>query len=198
MSNVTNPPRPLCKGESHPSVPSLANRGMKNRKQDHLALVIATATRKREIKAGDIVVETGLTRKQVLRVMDKLTRLGYLIKIREKLVKKSWDTHGGRRLRQPTWRLNTEKILDVGKVVKRKPNTLRDKIWRAIRIKRSFTPTALAAFAGLSYDTVCQYLSILEQNKVIHRKPNTGKFKEYLLLTDPGPERPLLKEKTTW
>lgn len=162
--------------------------------KDHLVLVIASAAQKSGIGLKDLVIDTGLTRKQVLRVMDKLTRLGYLIKTQEKLVKKSWDTHGGRRMRLPTWEINTARILDVGKIVKRKPNSVRDKIWRGIRIKRKFTPKELAEFVGASYDVICDYLRILEYHQVIHRKPNMGKFKEFLLLTDPGPIRPVLPE----
>ncbi len=140
----------------------------------------------------DIVIRTNLTRRQALRVMDKLARQGYLQQIADAR-RRPLDVPCGPRRRNPTW-----KLVDPGlgeKAGKERKPALRDKIWRAARYLKAFSSRELAQLAGLNHGSVEDYLKLLEFHKVIVRQPNTGRYRRYVLLKDSGPQRPVLPER---
>lgn len=155
-------------------------------------IIISEAGHNTPLRIDDLIVKTGLTHKQVLRVMDRLARLGYIKTVKTEIPPRKYKESGLLR-RYPTWKLNADKLISRRAVESRKKNTGRDKIWRAIRIKRKFTLTELEQFTQLNRASLQDYVCILESGKYLKRQPNTGKILVFVLVNDPGPDRPVLE-----
>jgi DNA-binding Lrp family transcriptional regulator len=165
-------------------------------KRPHTKEVIQVilATGRETVKVNDLIIKTNLTHKQILRVMDRLERDGY-IKTVEMVIPPLEFGESGIRRRYPTWKLNAGKLIAVRAVTVRKKDTVRDKIWRAVRIKRKFTMPELEQFTEMKQDCLRDYVYILEAGGILKRQPNTGKIKVFVLVNDVGPERPVLPER---
>ncbi len=159
---------------------------------------VILSTGKETLKVNDLIVKTNFTHKQILRVMDRLERDGY-VKTVEMAVPPRKFGESGIRKRYPTWKLIKVRANDYSPLQKRavkvrKKDTVRDKIWRAIRIKRKFTLPELTQFTQMKEDCLRDYVYILEAGRILKRQPNTGKIKVFVLVNDVGPTRPVLPE----
>lgn len=167
-------------------------RGRQPHTKDVIEVILATG--KETLKVNDLIIKTRLTHKQILRVMDRLERDGY-IKTIEMVIPPLKFGESGIRKRYPTWKLNAGKLIGQRAVKVRKKDTVRDKIWHAIRIKRKFTLPELEQFTQMKQDCLRDYVYILETGGFLKRQPNTGKVKVFVLVSDPGKERPVLPER---
>ncbi len=154
-------------------------------------LAARRAEGKRRVRLAEVVEATGLPRRPVLRVLDKLTREGYLREVADDPEPPRRGECGPPR-RNPTWRI-------VGDVTARpgpKPHrdTLRDKMYRIIRARRRFTRTDLMVLTGASQGSAEIYTVILERHGIIRRIGKRGGEIVWMLVKDPGPNRPRLDE----
>lgn len=154
---------------------------------------VILAQGKEIVKVNDLIIKTNFTHKQVLRVMDRLERDGYIATVVNSFPPRQYGESGIRR-RYPTWKLNAEKLIGQRAVKVRKKDAVRDKIWQAIRIKRKFTLPELEQFTRMKQNCLRDYVYILEAGGFLKRQPNTGKVKVFVLVNDTGKERPVLSE----
>ena len=96
-------------------------------KSPHQA-VMAFLERRKSFWLSEVVKATGIERRRLLRVLDKLRGEGYLALTDEQKNRPQMDEHGPYR-RNPKYRL----VGDISKRTRRRPECARDKIWRTIR-----------------------------------------------------------------
>ncbi|MDR3631336.1 MAG: hypothetical protein P4L42_13485 [Desulfocapsaceae bacterium] len=133
-------------------------------------------------------------RKPVLRVMDRLVREGYLEETRDDKIPLKLGEFGKSR-RNPTWRIIAKPLMELARP-KPKHRTVRDRIWQLIRARRQFTRTEIRRLAIVTVSSVEDYTQLLERAGYIRVIGNDGHQKVYMLVKDPGPKRPMIKEKT--
>lgn len=162
-------------------------------KSNHSQKVIAAIeTLKGFFKADKVAAATGLTRKQALRVLDRLTREGYL-KCKTKRLPKM-KGQAGLPLRDPTWIKAKGRTPQKRAVEKRKPRTMRDKIWKAVRIRTIFTQTDIVQLTGCNRHAVVDYIRILAAHGVIRKLDKSRQGRHWQLIKNNGPCRPVLSE----
>ena len=147
----------------------------------------------RKISLDLVASRTGVERKAALRVMSRLQHSGYVQIVRDDLVPSQKGK--GIQLRNPVWKITNKKELKILLKSPRKPGPVRDRIWRAVRIRRLFNLTDIIKLTQVNRETVMNYIRILEANKHLRRM---GRFRDGLrwhLIKDSGPERPELPEK---
>lgn len=150
-------------------------------------------TRKVKITAALVSTETNLEHKSVLRIMRKLTEQGYLELIDEGIL--HGNKKGGVNSKNPTWKIVDKKALP--QVLKpKKKKGIRDRLWKAIRIKRIFSVTEIMKLASAKEATVMTYIKILERNKLVRKSGKRVQREEsyWQLIRDDGPDRPALNE----
>ena len=98
---------------------------------------------------------------------------------------------GGRVKRNPVWKMVKKPlVVAVGRPRRR---TVRDKLWTAIRMRRLFCRSELAAIAEVSVASVESYIRLLKANGYLRETGKNGREKVYLLVKG-GVVRPGLKE----
>ncbi len=151
-------------------------------------------TRRKKIASDFVVAETGLEHKAVLRVMRRLTKQGHLELIDKGKISNS--NTGRAYSKNPTWKIVNRKSLPNRLKRKKKSGNIRDRIWKAMRIKRIFLLKDIMKLAEVKEATAMNYIHILERNKYARkvglRAPREGCH--WQLIRDDGPDRPALKE----
>lgn len=152
-----------------------------------------------EYPARKITLEQAMTgaerpRKPVLRVMDRLVREGYLEEIEDNKIAPMFGEVGCPR-RNPSWRIVTKPLLEIAQ---RKPKrrTLRDKLWSLIRARRRFTRSELHRLSGVSKSSSDEYTKLLSRAGYLREIGKDGSEKVFVLIKDPGPTRPMVKEQS--
>lgn len=146
---------------------------------------------RRVVSLAKVMAGADRPRKPVLRVLDKLTREGYLEQVSDATIPNRRREYGPPR-RNPEWRILRD-LTERPKSTPRK-NTGRDKIWRIIRAKRHFTKRDLIVTSGAKAATVDEYVRMLEQHGHIRRTGKDGRLVTYMLVSR-AVERPQGMEK---
>ena len=136
--------------------------------------------------AGDTVTlrqvqeATALSCRPVLWVLDRLAREGYLVQVGDCPVRPAYGEIAPPR-RDPTWRVVSD---PAGRPVPNPPRaqSMRSRIWRAVRAKRRFTKRSLAIVAGASADSVDEYVRVLERHGYVRRTGKDGRLVVYILI----------------
>jgi len=141
---------------------------------------LLTTTAGKQITLRLVVDSLELERKQVLRVLEKLTREGYLKEVVDNPEPPRVGEVGPPR-RNPTWRV----IRDLA--TRPAPNRTvndsnRSKLWRLIRAKRRFTRHDLTVCSGISGKTVDGYVRDLTQNGYVRATGKDGQHTTYMLV----------------
>ena len=115
--------------------------------------------RRRRFWLSEVVQGTGIERKKVLRVLEKLRRQGFFQIVDERSIPIKKAGEYGPPRRDPKFEL----LKDIEKLrIAKKPSiTCRDKIWRTLRILRMTTRGELARLTGCSEVSVREYLKLL-------------------------------------
>jgi DNA-binding IclR family transcriptional regulator len=139
---------------------------------------------------AEVTAGTGLTRRQVLRVLDRLCRGGYLREVADRRMENGRKSFGPAR-RNPTW----ETVQDPSKrrYQKATRETCRDKVWRSIRVMRRATTSDLIRVTGCKESAVILFLKLLERDGYVRRQARTKPIL-WLLIKDAGPKRPATPE----
>lgn len=144
------------------------------------------------ISLNQVVCKIGIDRTRALRIMRKLQTWGY-IEIKKDI---SIPLQGGGRYRNPQWKIADRKGMLERKTRSPKRSTFRDRIWKAMRIKRIFLVKDIIKLAEVKEPTAMNYIHILERNRFVRktgqRQQRAGCY--WHLIKNPGPERPVLKE----
>lgn len=141
----------------------------------------------RVLSLARIMNGAGRPRKPVLRVLDKLVGEGYLVQINDSPVPNGRREYGPAR-RNPEWRIVRD--LTDRPAARPRKNTLRDKIWKLIRIRLYFTKADLVFSSGASPATVDEYVRLLEKWGHIRRTGKDGRFVHYMVINNQV-ERPV-------
>ncbi|MDH4317192.1 MAG: hypothetical protein OEV64_02270 [Desulfobulbaceae bacterium] len=146
---------------------------------------------KKRVTLQDVVVGAERPRRPVLRVLDKLTRGGYLEEVAINLLPNKKGESGPQR-QNPTWKI----IGDLSDRPKQAPwrNTLQDKMWKLMRAKRYFTSNEIIITSGAHQKTVHDFFKKLEQAGYIRRTGKDGRFNTYMLTRDQV-QRPIIEVK---
>ena len=146
----------------------------------------------REFTLEQVVAVVDRPGRPVLQVLDKLTAEGYLVETRDYSPVRGPSCPF---VRNPTWKINQKKDISKRPRVKIKPYNLRDKMWTVIRAKRRFTRSNLVLLASCSRRSTEAFTLLLERGKFIRRTGREGIEILWLLIKDPGPKRPKIKEE---
>lgn len=148
----------------------------------------------KKVTVIQIMDNTGMPKKPILRVMDKLVREGYAEEVEDNKILLRRGEFGKPR-RNPTWKLNGRPLAE--RPTRRpKRQTKRDQIWIAIRRQRIFTRKDLVRVTGVHPASIETYTKILEREGYLNVKGNDGHQKVYTLIKGLRDfTRPLLKEK---
>jgi Mn-dependent DtxR family transcriptional regulator len=143
-----------------------------------LDAVIECVREQRTVRLAEVLDCCGHERRQVLRVMDKLSREGYLVEIADQPEPPNSGEMGPAR-RNPTWRVVKD---PSARPPKNRPRaaSLRSKLWRLIRAKHRFTKSELATCSGVSLATVDDYVRELELNSWVRRTGKDGASITYI------------------
>lgn len=130
----------------------------------------------------------------VLKVMDRLARDGYLEEVQDNPAERKYRQRGPDK-RNPTWKILDKPLsLPTNKV--NKP-TLRDKMWKVIRVKRQFTFAHIQRLSGASYSMARQYVNLLARNGYVRKTGIDHRKITWLLIRGHNQvARPAMKEKT--
>lgn len=128
-------------------------------------------------------------RKPVLRVLDKLTREGWLEYQGEcpPLAEYQFN-NSGPVPRSPWWKI--VKDISDRRVKSPKKRTKADRLWQVIRAKRRFTRKDLRRMTGVNENYIGVYTRKLEAYEFIRVIGKDGPGKVYMLINDVGPKRP--------
>jgi Mn-dependent DtxR family transcriptional regulator len=152
------------------------------------------ASRRRAVTLKDVVGKTGINRKATLRILRKLTRDGYLelTDPGEMLP----CVKGGRLAKNPTWKIVDRKSLPKRLERKKNPATTRDRIWKAMRIKRIFLVKDIMKLAEVKKASAMNFIHILLRNGYVRKVGQRGHREgcHWQLIRDDGPDRPALNE----
>ncbi len=126
--------------------------------------------------------------------MRKLTQEGYLELIDEG--KLFINQKNGLNRKNQTWKIVDRKALPGRLKKNKKPGKIRDRMWKAMRIKRIFLLKDIMKLADVKEATAMNYIKILERNKYARKVGQRGQREgcHWQLVQDDGPERPVLKE----
>ncbi len=152
-----------------------------------------TTCRKKTITLYLTCYKTGIKEKSALKVMRRLTKEGYLELIDEGRI---YTGHkSGVHKKNPTWKIIDRKKIPEALQKKKKKN-IRDRIWKAIRIKKIFNIREIMELALAKESTVMNYIKILERNKYARKAGKRGHREggHWQLIINDGPARPPLKE----
>ncbi len=153
-----------------------------------------TTCRKKTVTLKITCYKTGIDSKAALRVMRKLTKEGHLKLVEEgKLFN---NKKGGVHSKNPTWKIADRKALPLALERKNKTGPVRDRMWKAMRIKRIFLLKDITKLADVKEATVMNYIKILERNKYARKvgKRSQRQGQNWQLIRNDGPKRPALKE----
>lgn len=145
------------------------------------------------ITLAQAVAATGLGRRQVLRVLDKLCGEGRLELVQDARQESKAYREFGPAKREPKYRIVKDRPPRPNRQ-RKKRDTARDKIWRAIRDMRRFTLADLADRCGANFRTVEDYVRMLKAAGCIEIAETAGRKQTLRIVNDPGPQRPVTPE----
>ena len=137
----------------------------------------------RRVRLDQVVEAVERPRRPVLRVMDNLTRDGYLEQIADAPVPPGYGECGPPR-RNPTWRILQDPAPRAARRPAPRRQSGRARMWRAIRAARLFTTMDVARLAGVSRDSADNYVRRLRQAGYIRPTGKDGYFTVYMLVKD--------------
>lgn len=145
--------------------------------------------KKKIFSLEDVVTSTGIGRRKILRVLDKLKNEGFLEIVSEEKVRPGKGKHGPFR-RNPRFK----RIGDITKRQKKqRPFCGRDRIWRTIRFLRKFKRSDLIRLTGDNETTIYGYTRQLVIHGYLKKIGRSGREKVFFLFNDPGPKRPIIR-----
>ncbi|ACL06457.1 hypothetical protein Dalk_4779 [Desulfatibacillum aliphaticivorans] len=139
---------------------------------------------------SDAVKATGLDRRLVLRVLEKLRKEGYLEIIEDRREHGIFTEMGPAR-RNPRYK----KVRDLSLRRSNRPLCEQDKIWRTLRMVRQATRSKIVMLSGCHPSTVEKYTQALEKEGVIRAIGRDGREKVFLVIKDNGPRHPVIPER---
>lgn len=147
---------------------------------------------KKSITLDWVMAKADRPRRPVLRVLDRLTREGYLQEVADEPIANGVGESGPPR-RNPTWRVITTPPMPT---LSPKRRTIRDRIWQAIRMKRRFTLKDIMFITGQDEGSVRLYVRMLVKSGHLRVVGKIGTANIYFLLPskDCGPQRPSARE----
>jgi len=151
--------------------------------------VYAFLERRINFYLSQLVKASGLDRRKLFRVLEKLRREGYLAITDERTIKPRGKEVGPPR-RDPRYRL----MKDIKQRRAKRPECARDKIWRTLRHLRRATRSDLIRLSGCSQASVEDYTFILRRSGHIKSIGRQGNEKVWLLIKDTGPKKPIIPE----
>lgn len=134
-------------------------------------------------------------RRPVLRVLDKLAEEGYLRETEDIPARPTKTGECGPPRRNPSWEIIQPVIERQHGNHRRQRRSKRDRIWKAIRIKRRFTRTEIQVTTNLPRGSVDDYTKLLHKAGYLRDIGKSGTEKVFLLTKDPGPQRPQISDK---
>ncbi|MCF8719248.1 hypothetical protein [Nitrospina gracilis] len=133
-----------------------------------------------EVRTETLMEWSGLERKPLLRILDKLERRGW-VAVRRRAIKNEKRT--GRHTRNPTWCITDVAAMRQALVTPQKDGTQRDRIWKAIRIRNVFTRAEICKLTGISRHSVDDYLRVLTANGHVRVTGRVRQGNVYQLIT---------------
>lgn len=156
--------------------------------------VIATRTlvdgrfRPGRVTLAEVVDASGCPRRPVLRVLDRLTRDGWL-GLAEDTREYPKAGECGPKRRNPVYEVQKDIRLHRAHQI-RAHITCRDKLWSTIRTLRRSTVSTLVRLTGCTEDCCRHYMAILERNGFVRQAGMDGLEKMWVLIRDTGARRP--------
>ena len=147
--------------------------------------------RGKTVTLAAVIAGADRPRTPVLRVMDRLVREGCLEEIADP-GEDRWLPRFGPVRRNPVWRVVKPPVPRNPKSPKRR--TVRDRLWKLIRMRRRFTRIELRRLSGATLGSVEDFTQKLERHGYLKVTGKDGRQKVYLLVKDTGPQRPMLPE----
>lgn len=145
----------------------------------------------KQVSLSQVMSGADRPRKPVLRVMDRLVREGHLVEIADNPEMRSYGV-GGPDRRNPVWKILAKPMLNL--IGRPKRITVRDRMWRLIRARRRFTRRELQRLSGSTISSCESFTQMLANEGYLRVTGKTGAQYVYLLIKDPGPTRPGIKE----
>lgn len=147
-----------------------------------------------------LVGVTGLDRKAVRRVMERLTRERLIIKVSQKPGYHKQDSiqiefHGGRPPLAITYHVANRKKLIEKVAPKLKDGTAHDRMWRIIRAKGIFTISDLIILAEAKRENARWFAKMLRRAGIIAPSKAAGHGVTWRLIKDVGPKRPYVTDQ---
>ncbi len=152
--------------------------------------ILSLPKRRNIVRLPEVMAGADRPRKPVLRVLDSLVREGSLKEIADDPIPPQYNEFGRAR-RNPTWEIIRQPNIPVNRPVRR---TKRDRIWKAVRMKRRFTQAEIRMISGVSEGSVCDYIRKLVRVGCVRKIGKAERAVVYMLIKDTGPVRPAIKE----
>lgn len=140
------------------------------------------------VTLSEVVDASGCPRRPVLRVLDRLTREGWLELI-EDIREVPAPGKCGVRPRNPAYLVHRDIRLHRAHQI-RSQVTCRDKLWSTIRTLRRSTVSNLTRLTGCTEDCCRHYMAILERNGFVRQAGRDELEKVWVLIRDTGARRP--------
>lgn len=147
------------------------------------------------ITLAEVVDASCCPRRPVLRVLDRLTRDGWLDMVENV---GQWPAPGesGPRRRNPTYEVRKDIRLHRAHQAKSRV-TCRDKLWSTLRTVKRATLSHLMRLTGCGEEVCREYLGILRDNGYLRQTGKDGREKIWTLVKDTGARRPETPERAT-
>ena len=149
-----------------------------------------------QVSLKRVMAKTDLSHKPAIRIMRKFAQQGLLEFLREK-TEQSREGVSSSPKRFPTWKILSRKEICAAVSCPGNNGTgqVRDKIWKAMRIKRIFTIKDICELTDASEEAVGNYMRILKSHSLVRQTRRTGRTKNWqLIMPTPPVKRPNLKE----
>jgi len=137
--------------------------------------------------------KTGLPKKKVYLCMNRLVREGHIVRYRR--IFENEERVGRPRVANIVYLVlaslkdRKDRVLNL-----KKKDTAWERMWRAMRVMRSFKARDLAATSGATRGNVRYFLKRLRRAGIVTHESGHHHMVEWRLVEDLGPERPSLEE----
>lgn len=140
------------------------------------------------VTLAEVVDTSGCPRRPVLRVLDRLTRDGWL-ELAADLRERPKTGECGPKRRNPVYEVRRDIRLHRAHQNKSRV-TCRDKIWSTLRAVRRATVSHLMRMTGCGEEVCREYLHILLHGEFVRKAGMDGREKVWVLVKDAGARRP--------
>jgi hypothetical protein len=147
------------------------------------------------VTLAEVVDASCCPRRPVLRVLDRLTREGWLALVEDARQRPAPGECGPKR-RNPTYEVRKDIRLHRAHQDKSRV-TCRDKLWSTLRTLKRSTVSNLMRLTGCGEDVCREYMLILRDNGFTRQAGLDGREKVWLLVKDAGARRPETVERAT-